>query len=671
MKKKNPYHWFFGIPEFHAAHMFVYLNDLNTSTSTHQSINMAKRNLYAAAKSSVQTAASLLAQNSDSTNSAMDFLKAIADSERNKELRIIKDYEQQLRATLPPNDRTINKLLSQLNGNILDNPQDLTEFYMLLTKYINEVRQKNLEYQTRLRQLAKHQTEHAMKDLAKDNYLYRATGDITSMFHQLQRNAIARQKDKADSFAGKVRDLATDYILQSGLLNHLSSGEDIMAVFALVILDVEKKFQEVLDKNHFNDFTDFLEHEDIFNEVASKYLEATNLEETRLQKAINSDMKDLDVLLNDAKRVLGIKELGTHGKDAELRAIADEQASKRKDENQKIYQKLSKNSKNKALKDLKYVTFSTKSTGIHGNIFELIQEMLSKNTINIQGNVAADLIHLGSLEFNIAPNNVQSQLMTYIQTVEQDLTKFDREERKNRKDDQTKRIKALNDTINENISKLEEQAKTLIPDIENLFVYHESLKLYKTAESDSDFSGFHGREMAILNYMDEMYSANSINLTLPDKSVLQLLALNLGNGAVGAEYKGTLEHFFSIFAGLLMFDDLQNMATEAQQALSNKGVVKQIHLYNLNGIYVPASMILSFTYNLMSQAQTTIEEGYAASAAISTSGASDAIAGYLDSRPTPIIPQWTALGEAAATGTHVRVRLLASFTKLIEGLNSI
>ena len=87
-------------------------------------------------------------------------------------------------------------------------------------------------------------------------------------------------------------------------------------------------------------------------------------------------MKDLDVLLNDAKRVLGIKELGTHGKDAELRAIADEQASKRKDENQKIYQKLSKNSKNKALKDLKYVTFSTKSTGIHGNIFELVQEIL-------------------------------------------------------------------------------------------------------------------------------------------------------------------------------------------------------------------------------------------------------------------------------------------------------
>jgi len=44
------------------------------------------------------------------------------------------------------------------------------------------------------------------------------------------------------------------------------------------------------------------------------------------------------------------------------------------------------------------------------------------------------------------------------------------------------------------------------------------------------------------------------------------------------------------------------MAQEARNALldQNNHVVKQIHLYNLNGIYVPASMILSFTYNLMS-----------------------------------------------------------------------
>jgi hypothetical protein len=28
MSKKNPWHWWYGIPEFHMAHKFVYLNDL-------------------------------------------------------------------------------------------------------------------------------------------------------------------------------------------------------------------------------------------------------------------------------------------------------------------------------------------------------------------------------------------------------------------------------------------------------------------------------------------------------------------------------------------------------------------------------------------------------------------------------------------------------------------
>jgi hypothetical protein len=48
---------------------------------------------------------------------------------------------------------------------------------------------------------------------------------------------------------------------------------------------------------------------------------------------------------------------------------------------------------------------------------------------------------------------------------------------------------------------------------------------------------------------------------------------------------------------MVMFDDLANMAKEAVSminAFSPSGKIMQIHLYNLNGIYVPASMILSY-----------------------------------------------------------------------------
>lgn len=47
-----------------------------------------------------------------------------------------------------------------------------------------------------------------------------------------------------------------------------------------------------------------------------------------------------------------------------------------------------------------------------------------------------------------------------------------------------------------------------------------------------------------------------------------------------------------------MFDDVRNIAIEAARKISSEQseALKNIHLYNLNGIYVPASMILTYTY---------------------------------------------------------------------------
>jgi len=93
--KKNPYHWFFGIPEFNAAHMFTYLEDLAQVTNNkYYSIYIAKQTLYANATAAVSNAVSSLSQDSDNVSNALAFLKNVADNERNKELHIIKEYEQ-------------------------------------------------------------------------------------------------------------------------------------------------------------------------------------------------------------------------------------------------------------------------------------------------------------------------------------------------------------------------------------------------------------------------------------------------------------------------------------------------------------------------------------------------------------------------------------------------
>jgi len=81
--------------------------------------------------------------------------------------------------------------------------------------------------------------------------------------------------------------------------------------------------------------------------------------------------------------------------------------------------------------------------------------MLSKSTINIRGNVATDLITLGSFSFDISPDSIQSELMTHMSNIEKTLTDFDKQKRNDRKDDQTKRYARMNKTIKSSIEKLE------------------------------------------------------------------------------------------------------------------------------------------------------------------------------------------------------------------------
>ena len=235
----------------------------------------------------------------------------------------------------------------------------------------------------------------------------------------------------------------------------------------------------------------------------------------------------------------------------------------------------------------------------------------------------------------------------------------------------------MNDAVNSQIKEMNTLLKTQKNlDIQNLFVYHESLKLYKSAETNES-EGFHGRDMLILNYIDDMYGADNLaKLELPDRNTLYFLALNLGSEAVAADKKDDLANYLSIFAGLLMFDDIYNMAKEAQASLLMKhyrspGKVKQIHLYNLNGIYVPSSMILTSMYMIMSELEEYAFEGASTKVRISTSDANTAISNYLNTRPKPLYAQWAPLADAVSSGTNVRIQLLSGFTSLVTQLSKI
>ena len=63
--------------------------------------------------------------------------------------------------------------------------------------------------------------------------------------------------------------------------------------------------------------------------------------------------------------------------------------------------------------------------------------------------------------------------------------------------------------------------------------------------------------MQALNLLDNLYSLNNIeDLTLVNQDIMYGAILNLCELAIGHGSKSMVENYLSIFAGLLMFDDV-------------------------------------------------------------------------------------------------------------------
>ena len=249
--KNDTYRWYFGIPTFDPGHKFVYMNDLTNPEriSKNPMINIAKARLHEKASTQINTINSNLLDNSTKTvKNALDFLRGVADSEREKELTIVKDYQKFLQKLPLKNNRNINAFMAKLNNNILDNPQDLLDFYTELIDYLNIIRTSVDDYINQLKRLQKHQNEDVeMKDLAKDDYRFRAAGDTKSLLNNVIGTATRAQKNAEQKYAGKLREAAEKYLVQSGVISNLSTGEDIAAAFAIVALDIQEQMQKELD----------------------------------------------------------------------------------------------------------------------------------------------------------------------------------------------------------------------------------------------------------------------------------------------------------------------------------------------------------------------------------------------------------------------------------------
>ena len=663
--------WLYGIPDVSLTNHFVYFNNLldTTFNATNRKYEIGKiaQNLFVSGMSSLETADIQI-------NQAVDFIQKIAQHERTKEISAVQAYCQKNKIDFPAFKDKLNPKFA------LEDPET---FYLTLTKLINEARLGTQRYLDELKRI-KANAEGAktkLSDYFTNDARYRVAGDARSFLRKLIGN-YQENKNTDDTYAQKLQEIVLD-IINETIGEKINSAEDFAAIGVAILTDIENKAQKKLEENGLNDFTELMK-DNMLEEIKNTYLkeiyQQKKEEQTAIQQALNNyDKNGFDRIIRNVKDIFGITTLDKNSNEYQKQLIEiKKQAARRSKDTKQERQAVSKirnRIKNKKMREnfqqINFTKLDYKTQ--HGNAQELVVSFIEENGLTVGKRGSATDILSVFCNYEIKPND--KIIEKFLEEIGDELNNIylnDDSSANNR--DLRKSISTMNENIDVVIAKLEEKLKELNNNnLGDFFIFHESLKLYSSIETgvNKKFgeSGFGGRNMNILSYIDFMLSAcDAAGISTPaNRELLIFLALNLSELAIGRGNSDPLAKYFSIFAGLLMFDDVVNMAKEATQELPESSI-KQVHLYNLNGVYVPASMVLSYVSDALQLGAQ--EATYAATASINSSGATKAINDW--ENPEHLRPEhWQKMGAAVASGTKVKIAFMSAFLSFITNLSKL
>lgn len=165
----------------------------------------------------------------------------------------------------------------------------------------------------------------------------------------------------------------------------------------------------------------------------------------------------------------------------------------------------------------------------------------------------------------------------------------------------------------------DDEKKDLLKQLNDFVLGSISVKEY--AMGTNEF-GFHGGSLgpnveAIINNINEMYDAGGISSV--DADILYFSVINCAEAAIGLDLKDDLTTYLLGGAAMMMFDDGFASTTNFMEKMINQFGFspKLLHLYVLQGKYIPASYIYTTIYNrlieaygdLSSEVYTTISAG--------------------------------------------------------------
>lgn len=600
--------WQYGIPD--GLGPYTYFDTLNVIGT--DALSLAKKKLYNQAIQEMNRGLTQL-NDVEKIKAATDFIGQVAVSERNKEIAAIQQYCKDMKTEIPG--------LTSL----LENPEfiynDPMGYYAKLTTAINTIRVGTDEYKRTLQKIKNNMNDLTDKGKNRrsffnylyDDYRYKLVEDITVFMSHLTNNKQwikeqLRHDFTESSFNTKIEAMVMRILNSMNIGQKIASGEDFAAIAASVLIDLEKSLQEEIDKETNSKGTTINNVSDsLLDKIEQKYItQLYSNEQTPVQKALNNlNGIDFQRITTNAKELLGIKTDTKLSIDQKklidgLQKISKQEEKAEGDLKKKLHEKRTK----LLNKSLHLINFSIAGSFFtkQGAINELILSMLGSN---VTKNVATDVINykifwnrdLNTAELDTLVHDIGNQFGTV-------LTDAYKEQNSN-KANLMQSISNMQTQVDDLINKAEKQLTNIEgfdPEKNNVFVFHETLKLYSTAETGrGTHEGFGGRNMNILSYIDYLSSAASIGVANNiDRDTLAFFARNMITGAIAEHAKKPLETYLAIYAGMIMFDDVIAMAREAVITLQNQstnvvgGKIKQVHLYNLNGIYVPASMFLTY-----------------------------------------------------------------------------
>ena len=671
--------------QYNLSGRFCYFLDLENADNTRAptKFDRVKRRLSRQAYESMfdpiktQLAIDKSHDENDVIGQAIDFLTQVAQSERNKEIRVIKKYIQDIKqnpmlTNILKNPNIYRDDLTNLIKDLetfSDNPtgQDLKNFYSKLTLLINSIRNSIESFKERLNQLLD-KNRSTTSDIRSDFFATRLAGDIDTLMKNLTGTV---QREKESALSTRIVKLITEHISKINLSSSLFLDSPTEALIGIMI-DFEKYLQTRYDQLGLNNILK-LEEMDI-DQIFKDYI---NLTDTFLNK-LQQDNKELQTTLQTIHTEMGIRELSQNEEECKIRntTLNKIKNSTRHSTNPKTRQAINRvlkqNGRQEITNYLRWNVAAPKSNR-HGTVYELILPVIEQ-ALKVGGHAATDVISIdiGTINIDIDTESAIKSQISSIRSVIEDQAKL---QRKDRQDDLIEENRKMNENIQSSIKTINELLeKNKIP--EDIFIYHESLKLYTQIEEHKT-AQFHGREMQALNMMDNLYSLSD-DVELMDQDILYGALLNLSDLAIGHEQKGLIENYLSIFAGMLMFDDVQTMAWDIARTTSHEinsnGAAYNVHLYLVNDIYVPGSLVLTTISQALQDGYQQISAVNGAKITIDTTGANEVIQTWINARDSGVTytenASWEEVAENVAARTKLQITFLSSFFSFLKDIQS-